>query len=145
MSHFIFAHKGSKTAFGDLNSCAVIALEHAFPLSKGEATEYCSLYGRKRNCGMYADSFHNMVSYLGAKLIGVFGSTRAAAGLRHRVKSCESFKGMSIKTMMEYQKFKTGTYIVYVTGHFTVVKDGVLYDPNSYLRGGTSVIAIWEV
>lgn len=145
MSTFIFAHKGSKTAYGDKNSCAVIALEHAFPLSKGEATEYCSLYGRKLQHGMYADSFHNMVTYLGAKLIGVFGSTRAAAGLRHRVKNCESFKGLSFQTMMNQRRFKTGTYIVYVTGHFTVVKDGVLYDPNRYLRGGTSVIAIWEV
>lgn len=145
MSTLIQAHKGSRSFDSDNASCSVIAVEHAFNIEKEEAREYCAIFGRKRNCGMYGVDFNRMVTYMGANLLGIFGSTESAISLKQRVREAKHYKGMSLGSMMKYPDFKSGTYIVYVTDHFTVIKDGCLYDPNGSIKGGTSVIAIWKV
>lgn len=96
--------------------------------------------GRVAGTGMNQQQMINAMQMVGAKLIGVFGTTIAATHLRQLTNSREE-RGIELKNFLRY--FQTGQYFVLCRGHAFAVVDGELMD-HGYLKSCIAVIAAWK-
>lgn len=137
---------GNSMVAVDKNSCAVTSLMNFMQIGYDRADTLCTKYGRPKHKGMYVKDYHKMLTEeFGDKveLFGIFGSTYGA-------KYCKKFlgndmqvsAGMTIGTFMK--TYNKGTYVVFITGHFTVVRDGEIFDSHA-IRSGTSVCCAWKL
>ena len=110
------------------------------------ADKLCTAYGRPRNKGMYVKDYNRLLTEEfgnNAELFGIFGTTY---GSRY----CKKVFGKEMKvsngiTLGNFIKtFNKGTYALFVTGHFTVVRDGEIFDSHA-IRSGTSVCCAWKL
>lgn len=141
------AYTGKNAVFGDENACVPISLANAFGISIEEATSICAVAGREKGKGMYFDKYYPIINHFGGKFIGFFGTTNAAIWYKKKIEQSgdkvNHYKGTSLKTFIENNR--KGKFIIIVTGHATVLHNGVLIDRLSYLEGGKSVFAAWKV
>jgi hypothetical protein len=143
MAHHLIPHSGSHVAASsDNNSCAVVALQNAFGFDREGAHDLAASYGRKKNDGMLSNQFKKMVEDFGASLVGLFGDNKSTEYWKLRIPLHKQYSKISIGTFA--QQYSKGTYILFVVGHFTVIKDGVLYD-GIPVKAGKSVILAWKV
>lgn len=118
----------------DSKCCSVMALVHAFGISFEEAQKATMKFGRNVHEGMAVNDLLLML----AVHYGVYGG--CTYGYNERVRMLQelhfsiydeypkSKKGCTLETFMKENN--KGTYIVFLKGHVTVVKDGKLVDYN---------------
>ena len=107
-----------------------MAVAHAYNLSFEDAQAVCARFGREKYRGMPVGAFMDMIYHTFGhctELVGVFGYTLVGndSFLRHSEKTGEippTMKGMTLDTFIN--KHNTGTYIVAMRNHVTVVKNG---------------------
>lgn len=137
---------GSSMVVVDKNSCAVTSIMNFMQIGYDRADNLCIKYGRKKDKGMFVKDYHRMLTEeFGDRieLFSIFGST-------HGAKYCKNFiapymtvsRGITIGSFMK--KYNKGTYALFVTGHFTVVRDGEIFDSHA-IRSGTSVCCAWKL
>lgn len=143
MTQFITPDIGSYTSInGDKNSCSVLALVNAFDISFEEAQKLTFMYNRKKDCGMFIEDFNRLLwKEFNCHMSQILGCTRIAKNYLKR-KGREYQKGYTVKRFIETHP--KGTYLLYVLGHFTVVRDGKLRDFSNHVKANGSVILVWE-
>ena len=121
--------------------CAVRALASASGVSYREALETMREFGGYAvGGGTPVKGVIRVMSMIGAKLVGAFGTTISANHVA-KTTGCTHYKGMELKKFIELHK--TGSYFVLVRGHATAIVDGELRD-NGLLRSAVSVAAAWK-
>jgi hypothetical protein len=116
---------GESKPFNERRDCAVRALAVATDCGYGKAHQTLKQVGRRTRCGTYR---HTMVEAINR----INGRVRLVA----RRGSMERF-------VREHQ---TGSYIVFVSGHFTVVRDGRIWDENDQGKiMRQRVMAAWQI
>lgn len=118
----------------DSRCCSVLAMVHAFGITFEEAQKITFKWGRKVHQGMAANDMIAMLAHDFNVFDGVtYGSTERSDLFNEMHLAVygeypKSQKGCTLETFM---KNKTqGTYIVFLKGHVTVVKNGKLVDYN---------------
>lgn len=134
----------------DDKCCTVMAIVHAFDMEFSDAHKICKDNGREQNTGMQVSDFCAMlfnVFFNKVKPFGTFGTTNGAitaAFYNTKVWGYEpkQYKGMTLSSFCD--NFKEGTFIVFVKGHATVVKNGKIfsYSPEN---GNKRICAVWKV
>ena len=153
---FIYPSIASKTMpvvngeYADRNACSVFAIAHAFNLEFTDAQAICAKWGREHGKGMLVEHMCMMlaVEFAGRnKPVGVFGTTGCAdialTYLREAYGSyAQLLPGMTLDRCV--RTYNVWTYIVYIKGHVTVVKDGSILSYNRE-NGNKRVCAVWKV
>lgn len=154
--NFIYQSSMSKTLpvvngqYIDKNACSVFAIAHAFDMEFTEAQAVCAKWGRQHGKGMLVNDMCMMlaVEFAGKNTpVGVFGTTGCASlAMGYMRESHGSYpkehKGTTLANFVK--NYNSGTYIVYIKGHVTVVKDGKILSYNRE-NGNKRVCAVWKV
>lgn len=120
--------------------CTVRALASASGCSYARAYAIMERAGREENSGMSLNHINEAMKYVGANLVGVFGTTIAATYLRN-ITNADIERGMELKNFIKY--FQTGRYFVLIRGHALAVVDGELMD-SGCVKAGVYVVAAWK-
>lgn len=120
--------------------CTVRALASASTMTYDECHAITAKFGRKPTHGMTVNDIIEMMKFVGAKHIGVFGTTIAANHIR-RLTGAPEERGVELKNFLRY--YQTGNYFCLCRGHAFAISNGQLMD-HGYVKSGVAVISAWK-
>lgn len=120
--------------------CTVRALASASGMTYDETYKITTKFGRKANQGMAVKDVIDVMNFVDAKLVGVFGTTIAAKHIRRLTKAQEE-RGIELRNFLSY--FQHGRYFCLCRGHAFAVVDSELLDAG-YVKSGVAVVAAWK-
>lgn len=135
---------GSKSkANGENNDCAVKAVAAAFDVSYDQAHDFAQSQWRRR-CGSRTNinSIIQTMAKISNPKYELFGKVSKQAKVINEYQTKKGVVKCKSKLSTFANKNRTGTYYVLVSGHATVVKDGIVLD--NYAPGSTVKYA-WKI
>lgn len=123
-------------SINDKNDCSVRAIANAYNISYEEAHKNCAEFGRKNKDGMYCRDMNRLINFKGHSYLIQFKGTTYPdyGGLKH--------KGTSLRNFIK--SYAEGTWLVMITGHFLVVKNGRIFD-KGLCQSRSHVIYAWRI
>lgn len=124
------------------NDCVVRAIANAMEISYREAYEIVAPFGRRPNSGVYPTVVARIMKSIGAKCIGIFGTTLVVDTWKKHHPEAPHYQGITVERALRF--CKQGNFIFNVRGHSFAVIDGEIID-NGYNRANAYVSVIYGV